>query len=55
MEYQQFFNTIEPVVLVDDLAKFLGINETGMIKILYLDSVKTLFENKDTVIEIIQS
>ena len=49
MEYQQFFDTIEPIVLVDDLAQFLGVNETGIIEISYLDIVKTAGHSCGTV------
>lgn len=49
MEYQRFFDHIEPIVLVDELAKFLGVNETGIIEISYLDIVKTAGHSCGTV------
>jgi DNA-binding XRE family transcriptional regulator len=30
MEYQSFFDEIEPVVLQDELAKFLGVNKRSL-------------------------
>jgi len=49
MEYQPFFDDIEPIVLVDELAKFLGVNDTGIIEISYLDIVKTAGHSCGTV------
>jgi hypothetical protein len=40
MEYRSFFDEIESIVLRDELSKFLGVNNTGMIEITYLDIVK---------------
>ena len=40
MKYPNFFDEIESIVLKDELSKFLGINEDGIIKIKYLDIVK---------------
>ncbi len=40
MEYPPFFDEIEPIVLVDELAKFVGVNRDGIIEITYLDIVK---------------
>jgi hypothetical protein len=49
MEYQSFFDEIEPVVLQDELAKFLGVNKDGIIEISYLDIVKTAGHSCGTV------
>jgi hypothetical protein len=49
MEYQPFFDDIEPIVLVDELAKFLGVNDTGIIEISYVDIVKTAGHSCGTV------
>jgi len=49
MEYQPFFDEIETIVLQDELAKFLGVNETGIIEISYLDIVKTAGHSCGTV------
>jgi len=49
MEYQPFFDDIEPIVLVDELAKFLGVNDTGIIEISYPDIVKTAGHSCGTV------
>ena len=40
MKYPEFFNTIQPIVLQDELAEFLGSTEKGIIEISYLDVVK---------------
>ncbi len=40
MKYPAFFDTIEPIVLQDDLTEFLGSAERGIIEISYLDVVK---------------
>jgi hypothetical protein len=40
MRYPNFFDTIEPITLRDDLAKFVGVNNDGLIEITYLDIVK---------------
>jgi hypothetical protein len=34
MEYQPFFDKIEPIVLQDELAHFLGVNSDGTIEII---------------------
>jgi len=49
MQYQPFFDDIEPIVLIDELAKFLGVNDTGIIEITYLDIVKTAGHSCGTV------
>ena len=40
MNYPSFFDAIDPIVLQDDLARFVGINDNGRIEISYLDVVK---------------
>ena len=40
MNYPAFFDEIDPIILKDDLAKFVGVNDDGIIEITYLDIVK---------------
>jgi len=40
MEYPEFYNDVEHIVLKDELSKFLGSSEEGIIDISYLDIVK---------------
>ncbi len=40
MEYPRFFDEVESIVLTDELAGFLGMNENGMVEISYLEIVK---------------
>jgi len=40
MRYPEFFDSIVPIVMKDDLAEFLGSAENGIIEISYLDIVK---------------
>jgi len=40
MKLPEFYNTIEPIILKDGLAEFLGAPEDGEIEIQYLDIVK---------------
>ena len=40
MDYPQFYNEVEHIVLTDDLSKFLGTNSDGIIDISYLEIVK---------------
>lgn len=40
MKLPDFYKTIEPIILKDDLAEFLGAPEDGKIEINYLDLVK---------------
>ncbi len=40
MEYPKFYNEVEHIVLKDELSKFLGSSEEGIIDISYLDIVK---------------
>jgi len=49
MEYLKFFDEIEPIVLDDELAKFLGVNKDGVIEIGYPDIVKTAGHSCATV------
>jgi hypothetical protein len=49
MEYQKFFDEIDEIVLKDELAHFLGVNNTGIIEISYLDIVKTAGHSCGTV------
>ena len=49
MEYLKFFDDIEKIVLVDELAKFLGVNKDGVIDIGYPDIVKTAAHSCGTV------
>jgi len=49
MEYQTFFDEIESITLQDELAKFLGVNNDGIIEISYLDIVKTAGHSCGTV------
>jgi len=49
MEYPLFFNEIEPIILQDELASFLGVNSDGIIELSYLDIVKTAGHSCGTV------
>ena len=40
MDYPQFYNDVEHIVLTDELSKFLGTNTDGIIDISYLEIVK---------------
>lgn len=40
MEYPKFYDTVEHIIVKDDLSKFLGASEEGVIDISYLDVVK---------------
>ena len=40
MKLPDFYNTIKPIILKDDLAEFLGAPEDGVIEMNYLDVVK---------------
>ncbi len=40
MEYPEFFESIKPIVLYDELAEFLGSAGKGIVEISYLDVVK---------------
>ncbi len=49
MKYLKFFDDIEKIVVVDDLARFLGVNEDGVIDIGYPDIVKSAGHSCGTV------
>lgn len=40
MNYPAFFDDVEPIILKDNLAKFVGVNNDGIIEITYLEIVK---------------
>jgi hypothetical protein len=41
MEYLKFFDSVEKIIVQDELAKFLGVNKDGVIDFGYADIVKT--------------
>ena len=49
MKYPEFFNTIENIVVYDELCKFLGVNEDGILEFSYADIVKTAGHSCGTV------
>lgn len=49
MKYLKFFDDVEKIVLEDELAKFLGVNDDGLIDISYADVVKTAGHSCATV------
>jgi len=49
MEYLKFFDDIEKIIIIDDLAKFLGVNKDGKIDIGYPDIVKSAGHSCATV------
>jgi hypothetical protein len=49
MKYLAFFDDIEKIVLQDELAKFLGVNDDGIIEFGYPDIVKTAGHSCGTV------
>jgi hypothetical protein len=49
MKYLSFFDDVEKIVLEDELAKFLGVNEDGIIEFGYADIVKTAGHSCGTV------
>ncbi len=49
MHYPKFFDEIEPIVLKDELAAFLGVNDDGLISFSYADIVKTAGHSCATV------
>jgi len=49
MEYPNFFDNVEPFVLKDDLAEFLGATKDGIIEINYIDCVKLAGHSCPTV------
>lgn len=49
MKYLSFFDDIEKIVLEDELAKFLGVNDDGIMDYSYADIVKTAGHSCATV------
>ena len=49
MKYPDFFDTIENIVVYDDLCEFLGVNENGMLEFSYADIVKSAGHSCATV------
>ncbi|WP_457744679.1 hypothetical protein [Sulfurimonas sp.] len=49
MKYRAFFDEIENIVVEDKLAKFLGVNEDGIIEFSYIDIVKSAGHSCGTV------
>ena len=49
MQYPKYFDEIEVIVLKDELTKFLGVNQDGIIEISYLDIVKMAGHSCPTV------
>jgi len=49
MKYLKFFDEVEKIILEDELAKFLGVNDDGIIEIGYPDIVKTAGHSCATV------
>jgi len=49
MKYQSFFDDIKPIIVQDELAQFLGVNEDGILEISYLDIVKVAGHSCATV------
>jgi hypothetical protein len=49
MKYRAFFDEIEKIVVEDELARFLGVNDDGVIEFSYVDIVKTAGHSCGTV------
>ena len=49
MKYPEFFNSIEPIKMEDELARFLGAIDDGIIEYSYFDIVKTAGHSCGTV------
>ncbi len=49
MKYRGFFDKIENIIVEDELAKFLGVNEDGVIVFSYVDIVKSAGHSCGTV------
>jgi len=49
MKYLSFFDDIEKIVLYDDLSKFLGVNDDGILDFSYADIVKSAGHSCGTV------
>lgn len=49
MQYPAFFDEVEPIVLYDPLAEFLGAATAGRVEYTYLDAVKLAGHSCPTV------
>jgi hypothetical protein len=49
MKHPDFFNQIETITLYDDLTKFLGVNDDGLLEFSYADIVKSAGHSCATV------
>ncbi len=49
MRYPEFFDSIEKIVVQDDLCEFLGVNDDGIIELSYADIVKVAGHSCATV------
>ena len=49
MKYPAFFDTIENIIVYDELCKFLGVNDDGILEFSYADIVKTAGHSCATV------
>ena len=49
MEYPDFFDKVEKIILKDDLSDFLGVFRNGIVEISYLDIVKSAGHSCPTV------
>jgi len=49
LEYPNFFNDVEPIILKDELSEFLGATKDGIIEINYIDCVKLAGHSCPTV------
>jgi len=49
ISYLAFFDDIEKIIVFDDLSKFLGVNDNGLVELSYLDIVKTAGHSCATV------
>lgn len=49
MKYPAFFDSIEKIVVYDELCKFLGVNEDGILEFSYADIVKSAGHSCATV------
>jgi len=49
MKYRKMFDTFEKIIVKDELAKFLGVNDDGVIEFSYIDIVKSAGHSCGTV------
>ncbi|WP_331774132.1 hypothetical protein [Sulfurospirillum sp. 1612] len=49
MKYRKIFDSFEKIVVQDELAKFLGVNEDGVIEFSYIDIIKCAGHSCGTV------